>query len=135
MLRSHEIRAAYALLHFPRGHSWGTEWQPCISISVGCYRDCARHDCSTDQLSYLLSGRAINMLQCAAKPFCKLNATSMFGCQLVNDVKVQEAGLIDASSRYAAAPTLSICGRSHHRTGASLRGVFQEALEDDSSME
>ena len=44
------------------------------------------------------------------------------------------AGLIDALWRYAAAPTLSICGRSHHRTGASLRGVFQEALEDDGSI-
>ena len=53
----------------------------------------------------------------------------------MNDAKVQEAGLIDALSRYAAAPTLSICGRSHHGTGASLRGVFQEALEDDGSME
>jgi hypothetical protein len=85
-------------------------------------------------MSYLLSGRAINMLQCSAKPFCKLNTISMFGCRLVNDAKVQEAGLIDALWRYAAAPTLSICGRSHHGTGASLRGVFQKALEDDSSM-
>jgi hypothetical protein len=75
------------------------------------------------------------MLRCSAKPFHKLDATSMFGYRLVNDAKVQEAGLIDASSRYAAAPTLSICGRSHHGTGASVRGVFQEALEDDGSME